>query len=115
MVTREQFVRGILEYAQNEVLPPLPDVGKLGVGTFLILGTNRINALADALVQNNLVKSLGVVDESGNIDSDTLISAMAESMSRYTNNRICFDIPILGKMTFTSNDLTKLRNHFNGG
>ena len=105
MVTIDQAMRGVAQYADNEIIPHLPTGKGIGAGIALALimdgGKNRILALKD----HPAVKMMGIMDEEGNIDLDRLYNA---ARTRVDGKKIPWDIPIIGELKFDVNDVDRL-------
>lgn len=113
MVSKEQFVKGVIRYADNEIIPHLPTMGKWGVGTIIVLAKNQSEQILDQLIVNPLVLSLGVTNNDGMIDVNLLASAMRQSAEKYGKMQI--DVPMIGTLTFSASDVDKIKNYINGG
>lgn len=105
----EQVINGLISYADNEVMSKLPTSGKWVMGTAIGLATTKANNLVETLKTNTIVQMLGIVDEKGMIDVESLINAMKQSADKYGN--ISVDVPMIGKLTFTSSDVDRLRTY----
>ena len=105
MVTIDQAMRGVAQYADNEIIPHLPTGKGIGAGIALALildgGKNRILALKD----HPAVKMMGIMDEEGNIDLDRLYNA---ARTRVDGKKIPWDIPVIGELKFDVNDVDRL-------
>ena len=93
MVTIDQAMRGVAQYADKESIPHLP-TGKDG-------GKSRILALKD----HPAVQMMGIMDEDGNIDLDRLYNA---ARTRVDGKKIPWDIPVIGELKFDVNDVDRL-------
>lgn len=105
----DQIMQGIMNYADSEVINKLPTAGKWVVGTAIGLATTRANNVVDAIQTNAIAKAFGIVDENGLIDIDALMSAMKNSADRY--GKISVEVPLIGKLSFSSADVDTLRNY----
>lgn len=105
MVTIDQAMRGVAQYAENEIIPHLPMGKGIGAGIALALimdgGKSRILALKD----HPAVQVMGIMDEEGNIDLDRLYNA---ARTRVDGKKIPWDIPIIGELKFDVNDIDRL-------
>lgn len=111
MSSTDQIMRGIVNYIDSEVMSKLPASNRWLVGTMVVLANNKTANVVESLKENSLVKAFGIVDDSGNVDVDALITAMKESINRYGN--IVIDIPAVCKLTFDSHDLDRLEAYIN--
>lgn len=105
MVTIDQAMRGVAQYADNEIIPHLPTGKGIGAGIALALimdgGKSRILALKD----HPAVQMMGVMDEGGNIDLDRLYNA---ARPRFDGQKLPVTVPIIGELRFDVGDLDKL-------
>ena len=105
MVTIDQAMRGVAQYADNEIIPHLPTGKGIGAGIALTLimdgGKSRILALKD----HPAVQMMGVMDEGGNIDLDRLYNA---ARPRFDGQKLPVTVPIIGELRFDVGDLDKL-------
>ena len=88
-VTIDQAVRGVLRFADNEVIPHLMEDIK---GQLL------------ALRENPFVKIMQIIGEDGNIELDRLYSAARPRFE----NKLSVSVPLLGKLHFDQGDVDKL-------
>jgi hypothetical protein len=105
MVTIDQAMRGVAQYADNEIIPHLPTGKGIGAGIALALiidgGKSRILALKD----HPAVQMMGIMDEDGNIDLDRLYNA---ARVRVDGKKIPLTIPAIGELRFDVNDVDRL-------
>lgn len=113
MITKQQFVNSLTKYIDTEVLPNLPTLGQWGLGTIVVLAKRKADTMIDDLMTNKAVCALELVTEDGMIDDELLIESLKESASKYGKMDITF--PVIGTMTFSSNDVEKLKSYMNGG
>lgn len=105
----EQVINGLIRYADSEIMGKLPTSGKWLMGTAITLATNKASNMIDVLMKNSIVKALGIVDENGMIDTDVLIDAMKSAADKY--GKVSVDVPLVGKLTFSSTDIDVLRQY----
>ena len=95
MVTIDQAMRGVAQYADNEIIPHLPTGKGIGAGIALALimdgGKSRILALKD----HPAVQMMGIMDEDGNI---LVFDRLDELFTFLTENKLpvekvsCFEV-----------------------
>lgn len=80
MVTIDQAMRGILRFADTEIIPHLPTGKGIGAGIVLALimdgGKEQVLKLRD----NPAVQMMHVMDDTGNIDLDRLYNIARPKM-----------------------------------
>ena len=105
MVTIDQAMRGVAQYADNEIIPHLPTGKGIGAGIALALimdgGKSRILALKD----HPAVQMMGIMDADGNIDLERLYNA---ARPRFDGQKLPITVPIIGELRFDVSDLDKL-------
>ena len=105
MVTIDQAMRGLAQYADNEIIPHLPTGKGIGAGIALALimdgGKSRILALKD----HPAVQMMGIMDAEGNIDLERLYNA---ARPRFDGQKLPITVPIIGELRFDVSDLDKL-------
>ena len=105
MVTIDQAMRGVAQYADNEIIPHLPTGKGIGAGIALALimdgGKSRIIALKD----HPAVQMMGIMDAEGNIDLERLYNA---ARPKVDGQKVPLTIPIIGELRFDVNDVDRL-------
>lgn len=105
----EQIMQGIMNYIDSEVIVKLPTAGKWVVGTAIGIATTKAVNIVESIQSNAVIKAMDVVDENGLIDVDTVISSLKTSADRY--GKITVELPMIGKLAFSSSDVEVLRNY----
>jgi len=110
MVTSEQFINGVIVYAENELMPIIEKPHqKVCFG--VVLGTlkHKAREIFENLKNEKVVKLLGIIDDKGQIDLDSLTSSTIDSINRYSNGKFEFDGgALIGKFTFADADIKQL-------
>lgn len=109
MYTSAQVLNGITNYAEKEIIAKLPTAGKWIIGAGIGMAMQNIQKIITDLGKNETVKMLGVVDENGNIDVDSVTQHLKESAKKYGKMRV--QIPILGEMTFSDEDIEMVKKY----
>lgn len=97
---------GIVEYYNQHISPKLDGKSCFVGGMVIGMATKNMEAICRELYKSNLVRALGVISESGDINVDALYAAAMEQMQQQKS--VALDIPIIGRMTFDENDLRDL-------
>lgn len=107
MVSVDKIEQGVANYLDAELMPKLQKTGveRVIVGTAAALLIRRTGAIVEGYKDNKLVKMLGIIDESGNVDVDVLIEELKKNISK---DGVNIDIPIVGILTFHKEDVDKL-------
>lgn len=105
MVTIDQAMRGVAQYADNEIIPHLPTGKGIGVGIALALIMDGGKAQLLKLRENPAVQMMGIIDADGNIDLDRLYNA---ARTQVDGKKIPLTIPVIGELRFDVNDVDRL-------
>lgn len=105
MITIDQAMRGVMRFADAEIGPHLPTGKAIGLGVALSLIAEGGKEQLLALRENPLIKTMGVMDESGSIDLDRLYTA---ARPRFDGQKLPVALPLIGELRFDVNDLDKL-------
>lgn len=82
MVTLNQVQNGIVRYIDVEMLPKMDGWKKWVFGAAAGIAVTRAESIFEGLRHNSLVSALGVIDEHGHIDIDTLHREFAKQAQR---------------------------------
>ena len=105
MVTTQQLISGIVNYADAEIIPKLAGVKRYGAAVYLALVANNAQKVIPGMLDNPAIKMLGVCDDGGGIDLDKLHEAMIQAMRE---EKLTVDVPMIGAFTFTRDDVDRL-------
>ena len=105
MVTIDQAMRGVAQYADNEIIPHLPTGKGIGAGIALALIMDGGKAQLLKLRENPAVQMMGIMDAEGNIDLDRLYNA---ARTQVDGKKIPLSIPVIGELRFDVNDVDRL-------
>ena len=109
MYTIERVMQGITSYLDAEVMDKLPTSGKWVMGTVVGMASHKAHTVVESLKENPVVSMLGIIDEDEHIDADALLDSLKTSAERYGN--VTMEIPLVGRLTFTSTDIDHLRSY----
>lgn len=107
MVSIDKIEEGVAKYLDAELMPQFQNNGleKVLVGTAASLLIRKTGTIVSSYKDNKLVKMLGIMDESGNVDVDILAEELKNNISK---EGIKVDIPVIGTMTFHKEDIDTL-------
>lgn len=113
MVSIDKIEQGIAYYLDKELMPKLQSNGweKVLIGTVASLAIHRSGAIAAEYKDHKLVKMLGIMDDNGNVDVETLAAELKKNISK---DGIEVDIPVIGIMKFHKDDVDKLYEYIMG-
>ena len=101
----EHIRNGIMNFAFEKIMPSLEPHQQFMAGTVLGVFAGKANELIAYIATQPIIKALGVVD-GNNIDVDVLYNAATEQIKR--QGTVCFDIPLIGRLTLEQGDIHEL-------
>lgn len=111
MATLNQIKLGVANYIEAEILPKIGGWQKWVIGAAVSMALNRSDALYEQLRANPVIQTLGVIDNDGYIDIDTLYGEVKKQAQK---NSISFEVPMVGKLTLNETDVDKIYNYIKG-
>lgn len=107
MVSVDKVEKGIAAYLDAELMPKFNGGGleRVLVGTVASLVVKRIGTTIASYKDHGLVKMLGIMDDAGSVDIDTLTTEVKKNIAR---EGFAIDLPVIGTLTFHSEDIDKL-------
>ncbi len=113
MVSYDKVQAGIARYLDTELVTKLDNdsVQKVIVGVVISLYIKKFSDLIMMAKDNKVVKTLGIVDDKGNIDVDTLKDEIERQIP---DSGLKVDIPMVGLMTFHKSDVQTLYKYIVG-
>lgn len=106
MITFDQARHGINKYIEQDFMPHLSGLKKLGVGIYAGLALENLESAYIQHKDHPAVSILGIVDAAGNIDIDKLYQSMARQFDNGQKYSVTF--PVIGEVLFDKSDLEKL-------
>lgn len=111
MINKDQFMRGIISFIDNEMLPHSEGnyrvILRMAKTAILIKPDGVFNTIKN----NSLVSMFGVIDENDRIDIDTLARVLAGGIDK---DEFIIKFKILGvdySLGFTANDIETAKNY----
>ena len=107
-MTYEQVIQGIGKYIVKNVLPTMNTWQQVVATVAVDRYMKNAGNLKPVLMNNPMVKALGIMDDSGSVDVDGLVNDIKSAMAHHGD--ISFSVPIIGcKLRFNPDDLEVLR------
>jgi len=108
-MTADMVMQGLINYIDNEVMDKFPTSGRWVMGTVVGLASTKTTHVIESLKENKIVCALEVVDDRGEIDTDAILTSLRVSAEKY--GKIALDVPLVGKLTFSSADVDVLKTY----
>lgn len=112
MYTAEQVLNGLVMYADKEIMPKLDTKGKIIMGTGIGIAVENAANILKSVPENEIVKMLGVVDETGQYDVDLVAKHLKNSANKY--GKLQINVPFVGLLTFSPEDVDTLKKYIEG-
>lgn len=102
-----RIVNGIIKYLDREIFPHMNNwqemVARITVSRF----TGDSTKLKNTIISNPFLRTFAIMDESGNVDIDTLLKDIREQIEK--KGKLELNVPMFGNFTFTPDDVDKLK------
>ena len=105
MVTYNQVVNGMTKYIDQEIINKIQGLPRWGLGAVSGIALSRGNNIFNTLKTNPIVKMLEVIDENDMIDIDTIYTEIRKQAEK---SPATFNVPMIGTITLTKDDVDKL-------
>ena len=99
----EKVLNGIAKYINNEIFPGMNQLQQFAARVALGRILNNEKNIKNMIVNNGFIKTFGIVDEEGMIELESLMHDVKREIAR--QEKITFDVPMFGKMTFSPTDV----------
>ena len=113
MVTFTQVKSGVAKYITDEIIAKMDGWKKWVSGAAVTMAMLKADTLFDALKHNEIVTMLGIIRSDGMIDIDTMRNAFKAQAD--TTGPITIEIPAIGNLTLSSEDIDMLYRYIKEG
>ena len=103
---------GIVKYINDEMFIGMNDWQEMTARILLARVLNNHDAIKNALIDNGLVRTFGIVDSEGMVDVCGLARDIKQEITR--KGKMTFTVPMFGKISFVPEDVDKLYNYITG-
>ena len=111
MISIERVKRGVARYLDEEFTNKMTGWQKWVFGAAAGMYLENMTAVVERLRSNELIKGLGVMDDSGNIDVEKLYRHFYAEAQK---GPVTFTAHILGAVTMNGGDVEKLYRYIEG-
>jgi hypothetical protein len=105
MVTVDKVQKGVSRFLDIEILPKMAGRDKWILTALATVYIAKLPEIIRKISEYPAVKILGVIDDAGNIDIDTLMTSIRPAAMQ---TPATFTVPMGGTITLTAADLDKL-------
>lgn len=106
MATMTQVKTGLVRFVDSDILPHLSGAKKIGLGIYVALAANNLEARVYQHVNHPAVSMLDVIDANGNVDIDKVYQAAAPMFNG--GQKVPVQIPLIGEYNMDMTDLEKI-------
>jgi len=111
MISIDEFTEGLFHYIKSEVLPGMPDYGKLLAGAALMRNARRAGDILRELTAGDALRIAGFIEDDNMIDIDAWAMYLKNSMEDFCGGKVCVKLPMLGSITFREADIDVLKRY----
>ena len=108
MISMDKVKRGIARYIDEEFTNKMSGWQKWVFGAGIAMFIENFTSNMQRLKENPVVKSLGLMDDMGNVAVERLHQQLKVQAQK---GAVTFEIPMLGTVTLRENDVDKLYNY----
>lgn len=105
-------IEGLSKYINNEIISGMNDLqeimARIAIGRIL----ENHEKIKEALANNGVVRTMGVIDSDGFVDVDFLFDEIKKEIER--KGKLVISIPMFGKITFIPSDVETLKHYATG-
>lgn len=109
----EKVLDGAVKFIDTEIISGMTEwqelIARMAIGRVV----NNGDAVKNAVVNNGIVRTFGVVDSEGMIDIDSLAADLKREIGK--KGKLTVKIPMFGALTFKPEDVDKIYNLIAGG
>lgn len=106
MATMTQVKTGLVRFVDSDILPHLSGAKKIGLGIYVALAANNLEARVYQYVNHPAVSMLDVIDANGNVDIDKVYQAAVPMFN--AGQRVPIQIPMIGEYMMDMTDVEKI-------
>jgi hypothetical protein len=112
MASITQIQSGLSNYIDTEIVPSMSGWQKWVFGAGVAVAIGNLPATINRWKDTEIVKLLGVIDESGNIDVPKIYQGVKRQSAK---GPVSFNVPGMGTLTLHDADVDKIYNMIMGG
>lgn len=114
MFTQDQVLAGLVQYIKKELIPILPSYAKVLGGAALLKNAQRLPQIMEQLTGGSMAKTLGIVEDGGQIDVDLWCQNIKQSIREFGDGRLTIELPWLNPLYINENDIDTVKRYIKG-
>ena len=108
----EKVIDGMSKYINDEIYAGMNDLQEFAARVIVGRIINNQENVKEMLINNGFIRTFGIIDTEGMVDVDSVASDIKREIAR--KEKITFNIPMFGRMTFKPTDVDMLYRHITG-
>lgn len=108
----EKVIDGLSKYINDEIYAGMNDLQEFAARVMVGRIINNRENVKEMLINNGFIRTFGVIDTEGMVDVDSLAADIKREIAR--KEKITFNVPMFGKMTFKPSDVDMLYRDITG-
>lgn len=108
MYSYGQVINGVSRYIDTEIVNKMSGYQKWVIGAGAGIFLNKGTKIFENIKNNEIVKSMEIIDSEDNIDVDCIYQELKKQASK---GAITFDLPMIGAITLNETDVDKLYSY----
>lgn len=108
----EKVIDGLSKYINDEIYAGMNDLQEFAARVMVGRIINNQENVKEMLINNGFIRTFGIVDAEGMVDVESLANDIKRELSR--KEKITFNVPMFGKMTFKPSDVDMLYQNITG-
>ena len=108
----EKVIDGMSKYINDEIYVGMNDLQEFTARVIVGRIINNQENVKEMLINNGFMRTFGIIDTEGMVDVDSIANDIKREIAR--KEKITFNIPMFGRMTFKPTDVDMLYRHITG-
>lgn len=108
----EKVIDGMSKYINDEIYSGMNDLQEFAARVMVGRIINNQENVKEMLINNGFIRTFGIVDAEGMVDVESLANDIKREIAR--KEKITFNVPMFGRMTFKPSDVDMLYQNITG-
>lgn len=113
MIKFDNVITGLINYANENLLPGMNDLQEIGARLILAEIYERREVLKAELIKNGVVKTFGIMDSDGDLDIERLMNRLKTEIQN--KGKLEISVPMYGKFIFKPEDIDMIYEYISKG
>jgi hypothetical protein len=108
----EKVIDGLSKYINDEIYAGMNDLQEFAARVMVGRIINNRENVKEILINNGFIRTFGIIDAEGMVDVESLANDIKREIAR--KEKITFNVPMFGRMTFKPSDVDMLYKDITG-